>query len=253
MHESDRPAGWRVRIGTIVPVSNTTNETEFNRLKPDGVTVHFTRVALHADPAADDFQTMLDDVGHAAGELAAAGADVIVYGCTSGSMACPADRLIGRMERAAGKPSLSTAGAILEALAALGARRIAMATPYTDAVNEKERAFLERNGFDVVAIKGLGLGGSLENIQKISRVAPADVYDHASSVDRPDADAVLICCTDFGTADVLQPLEDALGKPVLSSNSATFRAALRRAGIDDAIEGYGRLLSASLDSPAATT
>lgn len=253
MHESERPAGWRARIGTVIPVSNTTNETEFNRLKPDGVTVHFTRVALHADPAADDFQTMLDDVEHAAGELAAAGADVIAYGCTSGSMACPADRLIGRMEKAAGKPSLSTAGAILEALAALGVRRIAMATPYTDAVNEKERGFLERHGFEVVAIKGLGLSGSLEKIQQISRVPPADVYRHASSVDRPDAEAVLICCTDFGTADVLQPLEDALGKPVLSSNSATFRAALRRAGINDRIEGYGRLLSVTLDSPAAAT
>lgn len=253
MHDSDKPASWRARIGTVIPVSNTTNETEFNRLKPDGVTVHFTRVPLHPDPAADDFTTMLDDVEQAASELATAGADVIAYGCTSGSMVCPADRLIGRMEQAAGRPSLSTAGAILEALGALGVHRIAMATPYTDAVNQKERAFLERNGFEVCAIKGLGLGGSLEKIQKISRVAPADVYDHARSVDRPDAEAVLICCTDFGTADVLQALEDALGKPVLSSNSATFWAALRRAGIQDTIKGYGSLLSASLDSPAAAT
>jgi len=234
--ESERPAGWRARIGTVIPVSNTTNETEFNRMKPDGVTVHFTRVALHSDPAADDFATMLDDVERASGELAAAGADVIAYGCTSGSMACPADRLIGRMERASGKPSLSTAGAILDALSALGVRRVAVATPYTDATNEKERAFLERNGVEVAAIAGLGLGGSLAKIQKISRVPPRDVYAHARAVDRPDAGALLICCTDFGTADVLQPLENELGKPVLSSNSATFRAALLAAGVAQRIE-----------------
>jgi arylmalonate decarboxylase len=243
MTESTKPAGWGTRIGTIIPVSNTTNEVEFNRFKPDGVTVHFTRVPLDGNPAADDFKTMLDEAGRAAKELAATGADVINYGCTSGSMACPSDRLLGTMEESSGKPALSTAGAILDALRALGLRRIAMATPYVEATNEKERGFIERHGFEVSAIKGLGLGGYLEKIQKISRVPPADVHAHAKSVDSADAEALLICCTDFGTADVVQPLEDELGKPVITSNTASFWAALRRAGIDRPIEGYGRLLA----------
>ena len=176
--DSAKPAGWGTRIGTIIPVSNTTNEVEFNRFKPVGVTVHFTRVPLDGNPAADDFKAMLGAAGRAAEELAATGADVINYGCTSGSMACPSDRLLGTMEDASGKPALSTAGAILDALKALGLRRIAMATPYLDATNEKERGFIERHGFEVSAIKGLGLGGSLEKIQKISRVPAADVYAH---------------------------------------------------------------------------
>ena len=53
----------------------------------------------------------------------------------------------------------------------------------------------------------------------------------------------MICCTDFATADVLAPLEAELGKPVISSNSAGLWAALRKAGINDPIEGYGRLLA----------
>ena len=240
---SDRPASWRARIGTIIPVSNTTNEIEFNRMKPDGVTVHFTRVPLESNPAADDFENLLNEAGQAAKELTAAGADVIGYGCTSGSMACPADRLIGAMEQAAGKPVFSTAGAILDALTALGVRRVAMATPYIDATNDKEKAYIERHGFGVTRIAGLGLGGSLEKIQQISRVSPSDVFKHARSVDSDDADALLICCTDLGTADILQSLENDLGKPVVSSNSASFWAALRRSKIDDRIEGYGRLLS----------
>jgi arylmalonate decarboxylase len=244
MTGNTKPAGWSTRIGTIIPVSNTTNEIEFNRFKPDGVTVHFTRVPLDSNPAADDFQTMLDAAARAAEELAATGADVIGYGCTSGSMACPSDRLLGAMEGASGKPVLSTAGAILDALKAMGLKRIAMATPYTDATNEKERSFIERHGFEVSAIKGLGLGGSLEKIQMISRVPPSDVHAHAKSVDSPDAEAVLICCTDFGTADVVQSLEDELGKPVITSNTASFWAALRRAGVDRSIDGYGRLFSA---------
>lgn len=242
MSETTRPAGWRTRIGTIVPVSNTTNEVEFNRMKPDGVTVHFTRVPIESSPAEDDFKTMLDEAGRASTELAAAGADVIAYGCTSGSMACPADRLLGAMEDSSGKAALTTAGAILKALEALGAKRISMATPYTDATNAKEKAFIERHGFEVADIKGLGLGGSLEKIQKISRISSSEIYDHAKSVDQPDSDALLICCTDFGSADVVQALEDELGKPVLTSNTATLWAALRQTGIDTPVKGYGRLL-----------
>jgi arylmalonate decarboxylase len=243
MTNNTQPAHWGTRIGTIVPVSNTTNEVEFNRFKPDGVTVHFTRVPLDGDPAADNFQTMLDAAGRASKELAAAGADVIAYGCTSCSMACPSDRLLGAMEEASEKPALSTAGAILDALQAMGLKRIAMATPYTDATNEKERGFIERHGIEVSAIKGLGLGGTLEKIQKISRIPPAEIYAHAKSVDSPDADALLICCTDFGSAEVVEPLEEELGKPVITSNTATFWAALKRAGVGQKVTGYGRLLT----------
>ena len=237
-----RAGGWRARIGVIVPPSNTVNETEFNRLKPDGVTFHFTRSPLHPDPAADDFAEMMRDIDRACGDLAACAVDLVAYGCTSGSMACPADRLLGRMRDASGVEGLSTAGAILAALNALGATRIAMATPYTDETNAHEAEFLERHGIEVVAASGLGLNVSLEKIQRISRVAPKAVFDHAMAVDRPEAEALLICCTDFNTVDAIEPLEQALGKPVVTSNAATLWASLRAAGIEDRIEGYGRLL-----------
>ncbi|MDE0335632.1 MAG: aspartate/glutamate racemase family protein [Defluviicoccus sp.] len=237
-----RAGGWRARIGVIVPPSNTVNETEFNRLKPDGVTFHFTRSPLHPDPAADDFSEMMQDIDRACGDLAACAVDLVAYGCTSGSMACPADRLLGRMRDASGVEGLSTAGAILAALNALGATRIAMATPYTDETNAHEAEFLERHGIEVVAASGLGLNVSLEKIQRISRVAPKAVFDHAMAVDRPEAEALLICCTDFNTVDAIEPLEQALGKPVVTSNAATLWASLRAAGIEDRIEGYGRLL-----------
>ncbi|MBK17662.1 MAG: decarboxylase [Rhodospirillaceae bacterium] len=237
----ERPASWRARIGTIIPVSNTTNETEFNRMKPDGVTVHFTRVPLHSDPAEDDFHDMLSNAAEASEGLAAAGADIIAYGCTSSSMVCPADRLIDTMEGASGKPAISTAAAILDALSALGVTRLSMATPYSDATNEKERSFLEQHGFKVVAMKGLGLGGTLEKIQMMSRVPPNEIYEHAKSIDHADAEAVLICCTDFGSASIVQKLEDDLGKPVITSNTASFWSALRRAGVKDQLAGYGRL------------
>ena len=237
-----KPDGWRARIGVIVPPSNTVNETEFNRLKPDGVTFHFTRSPLHPDPAADDFTEMMQDLDRACGELAACAVDLVAYGCTSGSMACPADRLLGKLRQVSGVEGISTAGAILAALEALSVERTAMATPYTEETNAHEAAYLAAHGIEVVAASGLGLNTSLANIQRISRVAPKAVFDHAMAVDRPEAQALLICCTDFNTVDAVEPLEQALGKPVVTSNAATLWAALRALGIDDPIAGCGRLL-----------
>ena len=237
-----RAGGWRARIGVIVPPSNTVNETEFNRLKPDGVTFHFTRSPLHPDPAADDFAEMMRDLDRAGGDLSTCAVDLVAYGCTSGSMACPADRLLGKLREVSGADAVSTADAIVAALNALGVTRIAMATPYTDETNAHEAEFLERHGIDVVAAAGLGLNVTLEKIQQISRVAPRAVFEHALAADRPEAEALLICCTDFNTVDAIEPLEKTLGKPVVTSNAATLWAALRALGIDDRIEGCGRLL-----------
>lgn len=238
-----KPIGWRRRIGVIVPPSNTVNEAEFARLAPEGVTFHFTRTPLHDDPAADDFKEMLGAVRHAVGDLSRANVDAVAFGCTSDSMACPADRLIGTMQDASdGLPAVSTAGAILKALEALGVTKVSMATPYIEATNEHEKHFLEDHGISVVAMAGLGLNTGWEGIKKMSRVSPAEVYAHAKSVDRPEAQAILICCTDFNTLDVIEPLEKELGKPVVSSNTASFWASLRAAGIDDKVQGYGRLL-----------
>jgi maleate cis-trans isomerase len=236
------PIGARAKVGVIVPPSNTVNEAEFNRFAPAGVSFHFTRSPLHPDPAADDFQEMLGDVKRAMGDLAACRVDYATYACTAGSMACPSDRLLGTMSEAGNIGANSTAQAIVAALSALGVGRISMASPYTDETNAHESHYLEDHGIQVLATAGLGLNTSLENIQKISRVPPAEVFEHANSVDHPDAEALLICCTDFNTFDAIEPLEKQLGKPVVSSNSATLWHSLRSAGITDRIDGLGSLL-----------
>ncbi|MGB0629891.1 MAG: maleate cis-trans isomerase family protein [Alphaproteobacteria bacterium] len=240
--ENIKPIGWRSKIGVIVPPSNTVNEAEFNRVAPEGVSFHFTRSPLHSDPAADDFAEMLGDVTHAMQDLSACSVDYATYACTAGSMACPSDRLLGTMTESGGVPANSTAQAIVAALNALGVTRIVMASPYTQETNEHEAHYLADHGIEVLATVGLSLNTSLENIQKISRVPPPEVFDHARSVDRPDAEALLICCTDFNTFDSIGPLESALGKPVVSSNSATLWHSLRNAGIPDRIDGLGTLL-----------
>jgi maleate cis-trans isomerase len=125
---------------------------------------------------------------------------------------------------------------------ALGARRVAVATPYVDFVNESERAFLQEYGFEVTSMHGLRLGETQEERRGIGRVPPEHVYRMARLVDRPEAEAIFISCTNLATLGVIRRIEDDLGKPVVTSNQACFWGCLRLLGLQDRIEGHGRLL-----------
>lgn len=240
-----RPYGWRAKIGLIVPPTNTVNEAEWGRMAPEGVTIHVTRMALHTDTSSPEGeQRLYADIERATRDLAQAGLDAIAYGCTAGSMVMPLGRLTDFMAGVAGVPCVATAPSLVHACRALGAERVALATPYHDALNEHERRFLAQNGIEVVALKGLGIGaGGPHEYVRIARVPKDEVAAHARSVDCPAAQALVVSCTDFATLEAIPALERALGKPVVTSNQATFWAALRAAGVDDRLEAGGRLLA----------
>jgi maleate isomerase/arylmalonate decarboxylase len=239
-----RPYGWRAKIGLIVPPTNTVNEGEWARMAPEGVTIHVTRMKLHADSASREGERELyTDIEKAARDLAAASVDAIAYGCTAGSMVMPLSQLTDYMAGIAGVPCVATAPSLVHACRALGAARIALATPYHGALNAHERDFLAANGIEVVALKGLGIGaGGPHEYVRISRVPKEEVVAHAVAVDRPEAQALVISCTDFATLEAVPALERTLGKPVVTSNQATFWAALRAAGVADRFASFGRLL-----------
>jgi maleate isomerase/arylmalonate decarboxylase len=241
-----RPYGWRAKIGLIVPPTNTVNEAEWARMAPEGVTLHVTRMRLHAHTTSPEGERQLyADIEKATRDLAAASVDAIAYGCTAGSMVMPLDKLTDYMAGIAGVPCVATAPSLVRACRALGVARVALATPYPDALNAHERDFLAANGIETVALKGLGIGaGGPHEYVRIARVPKDQVLAHARSVDRPEAQALMISCTDFATLDAVPELERALGKPVVTSNQATFWAALRAAGVGDRFRAFGRLLEA---------
>jgi maleate cis-trans isomerase len=237
-----RPYGWRAKIGLITPSSNNINEPEFYRLAPQGVTIHTSRVLLTGEMNEESFYRMARDLGRAAEELATAEVDIIAFGCTAGSVVCPLDQLIGSMAEKTGTPAIVTAGAVIAALRALGIKRVAMGTPYVDFVNCREVEFLAKYGIGVTRYLGLELGHNQAERRSIGHVPPEAVYRMACEIDSPDADAIFISCANVATLDVIEDLEQALGKPVISSNTACFWACLRVLGINARIEGYGRLL-----------
>ena len=230
--------GWRLRIGLIVPSSNTTMESEFHAMRPEGVSVHTARMRL-VEATPEELRRMAEDAQRAAELLATADVDVIIYGCTTGSLVGGVEweeELRERIEGETGVETLTTAGAVVEALRALGVKRVCVATPYIRELDELEARFLGEQGFEVLAIRGLGLRRNTE----IGGLPPWTAYRLAREAYREEADGVFISCTNFRTIEVIEPLERELGKPVVTSNQASMWAALRLRRLP--LEGYGRLL-----------
>jgi maleate cis-trans isomerase len=242
------PYGWRARLGLIVPPTNTANEAEWSRVLPDGVTLHATRMPLHLhveEPFADDDPLARDLIG-ASELLAQAGVSAIAYGCTAGSMIEPLDQLPALIERTTGIPGTTTARALVDALHAMDATRIAMISPYGETLQAREIAFLERRGFTVVSARGLGIGeGGAHEYVRIRTLGPEIVVALARAAMASDADAMLIACTDFGTLPVVDLLEAELGIPIVTSNQAQLWATLHAANVHEPIAGWGRLLDGS--------
>jgi maleate cis-trans isomerase len=237
-----RPYGWRGKIGLITPSSNNINEPEFYRLAPPGVTIHTTRVLLTGEMDEASFHRMAGELGRAAKELATAEVDIVVYGCTAGSVIVPLQELTVSIAEQTGTPALVTAGAVVSAFRALGVSRIAMATPYLDFVNRREVTFLEKHGITVTKYLGLELGKNQQERRCIGHVPPEALYRMAVEIDTPESEAIFISCANLATLDVIEEIELSLGKPVVTSNTASFWACLRTLRINSSIVGYGRLL-----------
>lgn len=232
--------GWRTRLGILVPSANIVLEPDIYRMVPEGVTAHFARVWITED-SPEELRRMVEYVPKASQELAHALVDVYGFGCTSGSFieGLQHDRqIIDIIQQTTGKPATTVSAACIQAFQALGIHRISLATPYEEWLNLKQKAFFEDNGIEVVAMAGLGT----RNAEEIASQDPGRIYRLARSVDRPEAQAIFISCTDFRACEALAAIERDTGKPALASNQIMLWAMLKLAGIRQPLEGYGRLL-----------
>ncbi len=236
--------GWRARLGLVVPSTNTTVEPEYAALGGDGVDFFSTRVMAceTTDPnqKVAAILAMHDRIEEAADELASCEPHAIAYACTSGSFlkgVASDEELCGALSSRLGIPVITTSSALLQALGALAAHRLAVVTPYISQVSEGVRSYLAASGHEVVATHDLEM---LSNLDKGRLDADAS-YRAARALGRLDADAVVISCTNWRTREAAALLEQDLGIPVVSSNLATVWALLRTVGVDTASAHPSRL------------
>lgn len=218
----------QIGIGVVAPFDFALDR-ELWRWVPDHVTLHLTRLPYLPDPVTVELAAALGDphgVRRATKDLLAPGPRAVAYSCSSGSFVDGAsgERELVRAMLTAGAPAaVTTSGAMVEELAAVGARRVAVLTPYVDNVTARLSAFLGEHGITVTTSTGLGMLGQIWTLRYPEVVATARALDLVG------ADALFISCTNVPTYDVLAPLQDELGIPVLSANQVTMRAAVRRA------------------------
>jgi maleate cis-trans isomerase len=239
--------GWRARLGFLVPPGNPTVEPELIAMAPPGVSVHFSRLVARGPVGTHQGQdernrSQIEHIDESVALLAMVKPNVIVlaHTATSYMLGRGAEAaLLQRLQTQYAIPFATAFGSVAAALRELAVRRVAFGTPYSEEITRKGKAHLEEHGFEVVSHT------QLENVTDIYRLTAEDAYRLGRDVDCPDAQAIFLSGTGMPTVSILEALEQDLGKPAISANSAMMWHALRLAGVRHLISSYGRLLASA--------
>ncbi|HEX3064318.1 MAG TPA: aspartate/glutamate racemase family protein [Dongiaceae bacterium] len=237
----DKGIAHRAAIGLIVLATDQTVEHEFRKmLAIDGVAFYETRIHNAADINPTTLAAMEKGMAASAGViLPGCKLDVVAYGCTSGTVVIGEEKVFARIREA--RPDIACTTPITGAIAgfkALGAKRIALLTPYIEEVNQMLRRFIEARGVEVPVMGSF----NHENDTEVARISQ-DSIKHAVrklvTVDK--VDAVFVSCTSLRVATIAEEMEREVGLPVTSSNHAMAWHCLRLAGYQEPVPGFGRL------------
>ena len=230
---------WRAKLGFIIMSTDLAAESDFYDLVPDGVGIHVTRLKSQDITNNETLAQHIDTMAEAAARLQPdVFPDVISYHCTSGSIVNGEQRVMDEILKGAPytKP-MTLVTAVIDVLNELSLKKLVVGTPYIDEINTVEAEFLTAKGFDVLDIQGLNLKTGIE----FGQVTPEYIKNFAIEINQPDADGLFLSCSGIRAVEVIQEIEDTIGKPVITSNQAQMWSCLRRAGIKDDIEGYGEI------------
>ena len=238
------------RVGLIIPSSNRMVEQEMVHAFPPGVTPHVTRLRM-TGPNRMDHDQLIPRVEEATRSLADAKCDVVAFHCTANSMEEGQGgeiRILSAVQGSGARHATTTATAIRRALDALGARKIVLITPYSQAVTDHEAEFLNQAGYDVIYAKGYELAGS----DAYCATPPQVWRDRAVAAARADADVYFLSCANISVFGIIEELEARLGRPVITSNQTVIWDALARLGWSDRQGCPGRLFATPYVADAAT-
>jgi len=242
------------RIGLIVPSSNTTMETElpelFRRQQAStghAYTFHSARATMK-NVNTEELLAMVGKASDCARAVSDADVDVIAYACLVAVMAQghgahrESEDVISKAAAENGHPAavVSSAGALVRSLAAIGAQRVAIVTPYVPALTKLVTDYIEGEGISVLDSVALGVDDNLA----VGRLNPARLPALARDLSREGADAIVLsACVQMPSLAAVQLVEDELGLPVLSAATATAYETLQALGHRPAVPGAGSLLA----------
>ena len=242
------------RIGQIVPSSNTTMETEIpamlmarQGIRPERFTFHSSRMRMKT-VSKDELAAMDGESDRCAAELSDARVDVLGYACLVAIMAMglgyhrqSESRLRGRtLENGADIPVVTSAGALIEGLKTMKAKRIAVVAPYMKPLTELVVNYICEEGFEVADWRALEIPDNLE----VGRHDPENLPAIVAGLDLANVDVVVLsACVQMPSLPVIAKVEAMTGKPVVTAAVATTYCILKSLGLEAVVPGAGALLS----------
>jgi len=231
--------GPRGVIAIMIPLQNANMQPEYEMMRPEGINNQIFRFTLAKHDKAPD--AMVRAIGGALGcwpDVVIAGNSVEMRQWTPPEH----DEYRARLQAEIGDIRLVTAtDATISALKTIGAKRIAVLSPMHDVYSKSARDYYDKVGFDVPYHAGL----QIQKPEDIIHIGPQEAIEAFRKLDHDDVDTFLHVGGALGIVDHLEAFEAELGRPVVSSNAATYWYALRKHGIDDPMPGFGQLLMKS--------
>jgi maleate isomerase len=234
--------GHRARIGyTSPPLTTEVFPYEFYKIVPDGVTLVVTSLAIVVRSKAEIDQSY-DISMKAVREMAAAGCDIVVLGGVPINLsrgAANAEQIIRDLEAELKVKVSTSASAQAKAAKALGCKKVVVAQPYAHSDTDRIAGYADHFGCEVLGATGWG-----SPFNQIGRIPQHAALEMGRKLKRehPDADTIMLPSPHWPTAGAIDVLERELGVTVLAAHQAIVWDALRRCGVNDRIEGFGRLL-----------
>jgi arylmalonate decarboxylase len=230
-------------LGLIFPPKDYPIPPDARRLYPSGVEFLGDGVGLPGGMTIAGYEEAIPRVVPVAESLAKRGAKVIsVFGSSitfyKGRQFH--EELMQRVTKATGVKATTQSNGLLDGLRTINAKRVALATAYTDEVTGRLKIFLEEYGFEVTAAKGLGFTKVPEdaNTQAILHRLGTEAYAASRR-----ADALVMSCGALHTLDVIVPLETAIGAPVVSSTPHGLMNGVRMLGVNPRVQGFGMVFA----------
>ncbi|NOE27120.1 Asp/Glu racemase [Ruegeria sp. HKCCD6157] len=231
------------KIGVLVPYTNTNLEPDMEMLRPPNTTIHFQRMGgydVDEIPGSDQMAGLgASDISHDLRMISGVRPDVVLYGCTSATLTHGPSfdaELAQQIKSESGALSLTAAGSLIAAIKALGATKVGFSSPYLGEINAQAMDFMAQNGIETV--RCADVGRKLGNYGQ-GELTPDDVYELACQADHPQAQAIILSCTDMRSVEAVDRIEATLGKPVVTSNQAMMFCLMRALNLPrhDALPG----------------
>jgi arylmalonate decarboxylase len=230
--------------GLIFPPLNYPIPPDAKRLFPSGVRFIGNGVGLSGGMTIEGYEEAIPRVLPRAADLARDGANLISVFGSSITFYRGAEfnqQLTDKVTELTGLPATTQSNGLVDGLKHVNARRVAVATAYTDEVTERLKIFLEEHGFQIVAAKGLGYERIPEGAATGPILHELGVAAYASS---NKADALVMSCGALRTLDLIVPLEASIGAPVVSSTPHGLWHCARLLGVESKVDGFGMVMAA---------